>query len=188
MWVQSLVGKIPGRRAWQPAPLLLLVHGVTVSLTWLSDWVCMQWEQQREYLGRKLGTRWWGDSHNFPFIQKCFIWFGLVCIPFADILIRTLSTKGKYFETWLLNKCHTLIFLEFISTANSHHDFYASHSVDFFRELNLKTSLCIYCSLQTTSFPLHLHNYLNSHFSDFFVQVTAMTLDRSLALPHSTCT
>lgn len=25
--------------------------------------------------------------------------FHLVCIPFADILIRTLSTKGNYFET-----------------------------------------------------------------------------------------
>lgn len=34
-------------------------------------------------------------------IEVCFafILFGLVCIPFVDILIGTPSTKGKYFET-----------------------------------------------------------------------------------------
>ena len=140
----------------------------------LKEWIC--------YLGEKI--RW---TRRWKFVLF-FIWFGLVCIPFTDILIRTLSTKGKYFETWLLNKCHTLIFLEFVSTANSPHGFYASHTEDVFGELNLQTSLYIYRSLQITSFPLHLHNCLNSHFSDFFVQITAMTLDRSLGPLHSTCT
>lgn len=75
----------------------------------------------------------------------------------------------------------------------SHIDFFHRILIYFFHHTGLcftlcgffennHLSLCIYCSLQTTSFPLHLHNCLNSHFQDFFVRIV-MTLDRSLGHP-----
>lgn len=114
--------------------------------------------------------------------------FHLVCIPFADILIRTLSTKGNYFETQLLNKSHTLIFLEFISISNSHHKFFFCLQNFRFFQIAKLTNISVGSLLFSTHiFFFHFHYCLNSH-SQFFCSDYAKNLEQtSWCTPFNLC-
>lgn len=104
-------------------PVYTIRFRYTISVEFLP--LAYFWEEWIHYLEEKIRDQEIGVCFLF-----CFILF---VSPLLTFWLEHYLPRGNIFKHQLLNKCHTLIFLEFISLSNSHHKFYASHIFRFFQ-------------------------------------------------------